>query len=74
MTAPAVFDIDKFAVVSTCTYNKCKQVHVLAEWSVSGMHRESFDLSQESERPGCMIIPLSVALFFFCLFKYIPSQ
>lgn len=72
ITAPAVFD--KLAVVSTCTYNKCKQVHVLAEWSVSGMHRESFDLSQESEREKLQRFLyflgawnfLSRWLFFFC--------
>ena len=48
ISAPAMFD--KFSVASICTYNKCKQVYVLAECSVSGMHRESFDLSQKSER------------------------
>jgi hypothetical protein len=39
-----------FGTTSICTYDKCKQVHVLAECNVTGMHRDSFDVSQESEQ------------------------
>ena len=36
--------------LSMCTQNKCKQVHVLAEFDVSFIYEDSFDISQENEQ------------------------
>ncbi|KAL3822922.1 hypothetical protein ACHAXA_010705 [Cyclostephanos tholiformis] len=40
----------KVAHSSMCTKNKCKQVHVLAEFNVSFIYQDSFDVSQENEQ------------------------
>jgi hypothetical protein len=47
LTSPSC---SKEVIPSVCTPNRCKQVHVLAEFNVSFIYRDSFDVSHESEQ------------------------
>jgi hypothetical protein len=48
-------------VFGSCTYDKCKQVHVISSGTVSGTLHNSFDLSQANDRARLLRLNYSVS-------------